>query len=470
MDAITQQAGADMALMHPAAAFNRSPTLQHLLAKLDEDDFLLTPADELAELQLQAAREVFAAQRQRVQVLKRRAEDSGIDEIGRKDDILPLLFAHSVYKSYPASFISKGQWSRLLKWYATLTAVPVDTVDLEGVEDIDGFLGRLWDAGHKVFTSSGTSGKVSILARADSDYEVYQSIIDDNFCWPKPMPPEAMLYYQMTPKDGFYIIMCTSNRMTRRFAIPGEVKYLSEDRLSVASLMRAAEMRRRVGEGSASPSEIAEFEAEVLAQQAKAIAEFDAIADEIIDNFGKPMLLSAQWGMLWRLVERARERGVPEGSMHPGSVIATGGGTKGLILPPDYQQQTWKFLGPVHYVLNVYGMSEMSTCYPACEHGKYHIVPWIMPFILDAPGETIVEPIDGKSEGRFAFLDLSYGARWGGLISGDKVIMDHAATCSCGRPGPVILPHISRFTGPGEDDKIGCAGTIESYIRGAIAE
>ena len=121
-------------------------------------------------------------------------------------------------------------------------------------------------------------------------------------------------------------------------------------------------------------------------------------------------------------------------------------------------------------MLNVYGMSEMSTCYPACEQGRYHIVPWIIPFILDAPGERIVEPVDGISVGRFAFLDLSYGSRWGGMISGDKVTMDHAETCSCGRPGPVILPHIGRYVGPGEDDKIGCAGTIEAYIRGAIAE
>lgn len=470
MDAITQQLDGGLSSMHPAAAFNRSPTLQCLLATLDEDDFLLTPADELAALQLQAAREVFAVQRERVQVLKRRAEETGIDQIRSKEDIVPLLFAHSVYKSYPASFVANGQWHRLLKWYSTLTSVPVDDVNVEGVGNIDGFLGRLWDAGHKVFTSSGTSGKVSILGRLDSDYQVYDSVIERHFCWPKGMPSERLRYYQMTPKYGYYIIMTTSPLMTGRFAIPGQVRYLSEDWLSVASLMRSAEMRMRIGKGTAAPTEIAAFEAEVTAQQAKAIAEFDQIADEIIDNFDKPIFLSAQWGMLWRLVEKARERGLTGGAMHPASIIATGGGTKGLSLPPDYQEQTWKFLGPVHFVLNVYGMSEMSTCYPACEHGKYHVVPWIMPFILDAPGEKIVDPVNGISEGRFAWLDLSYGARWGGLISGDKVIMNHAETCTCGRPGPVILPQISRFTGPGEDDKIGCAGTIESYIRGAIAE
>jgi hypothetical protein len=470
MEAIAQEIGADRVGIHPAAEFNRSPTLQRLLATLDEDDFMLTPADELAALQLQAAREVFAVQKDRVQVLKRRAEETGICEIESKKDIVPMLFAHSVYKSYPISFIAKGHWGRLLKWYSTLTSVPVDNVDVDGVEDIDEFIGRLWDAGHKAFTSSGTSGKVSILARLDSDYQVFDSVIARHHCWPMTMPAERMPYYQMTPKYGYYIIMATSDLMTRRFALPGEIRFLSEDRLSVASLMRSAEMRKRIGEGAASPSEIGAFEAEAAMQQAKAIGEFEAIADEIIDNFDKPIFLSAQWGMLWRLVEKARERGLKDGAMHPGSVIATGGGTKGLVLPPDFQEQTWKFLGPIHFVLNVYGMSEMSTCYPACEHGKYHIVPWIMPFILDAPGEKIVEPVDGISEGRFAWLDLSYGARWGGLISGDRVIMDHAATCSCGRPGPVILPQIARFTGPGEDDKIGCAGTIESYIRGAIAE
>jgi len=72
-------------------------------------------------------------------------------------------------------------------------------------------------------------------------------------------------------------------------------------------------------------------------------------------------------------------------------------------------------------------------------------------------------------EGRFAFLDLLYDGRWGGLISGDRVSVDFGLRCPCGRFGPTILDTITRWAQPGEDDHIGCAGTIDSYIQGAIA-
>ena len=73
-------------------------------------------------------------------------------------------------------------------------------------------------------------------------------------------------------------------------------------------------------------------------------------------------------------------------------------------------------------------------------------------------------------EGRFAFLDLAYEGRWGGIITGDKVTIDFADRCPCGRHGPTLLDNISRFaqTGGG-DDHIGCAGTIDAYIRGSVA-
>ena len=69
---------------------------------------------------------------------------------------------------------------------------------------------------------------------------------------------------------------------------------------------------------------------------------------------------------------------------------------------------------------------------------------------------------------RFGFLDLAYDGRWGGLITGDRVTVDFAERCACGRAGPTLLDNIGRFVRPGEDDHIGCAGTIDAYIRGAV--
>ena len=116
-------------------------------------DMILVPeeaynqsAEEMAPLQLQAAQEVLDNYRLRIPLLDRRATEAGVDRLSSFDDLVPLLFAHSAYKSYPQSFFDKGQWDRLLKWLDTLSAVDVTKVDLAGVaahiiDDLDIELG-----------------------------------------------------------------------------------------------------------------------------------------------------------------------------------------------------------------------------------------------------------------------------------------------------------------------------------------
>jgi hypothetical protein len=45
---------------------------------------------------------------------------------------------------------------------------------------------------------------------------------------------------------------------------------------------------------------------------------------------------------------------------------------------------------------------------------------------------------------------------------------DLKSRCPCGRNGPTLFDNISRFAAVGEEDHIGCAGTIDGYIRGEI--
>ncbi len=89
--------------------------------------------------------------------------------------------------------------------------------------------------------------------------------------------------------------------------------------------------------------------------------------------------------------------------------------------------------------------------------------------LLDETGESLLLR-EGVQTGRFAFLDMGFNGRWGGLITGDRVTMAFCQTCGCGRKGAVMLPDIMRFAALGEEDKIGCAGTIDGYIRGALAQ
>ena len=101
----------------------------------DGDPFRQHP-DNLRELQLAAMRERFAQRREQIKLLGRRAADMGVDEIRSEADMVPLLFAHQIYKSYPEQFIENGRWKHLNTWLQTLASRPVTDVDLESEREI----------------------------------------------------------------------------------------------------------------------------------------------------------------------------------------------------------------------------------------------------------------------------------------------------------------------------------------------
>lgn len=427
------------------------------------------PHAELDALQLQAAQEMFALRRGQIRVLDRRATEAGIDKIEKFEDIVPLLFSHSTYKSYPMSFVTEGKWDKLLRWFGTLVAVPVDNVDLSDVTDLDGFVAALWRAGHHAVITNGTSGKVSLLERVAADDASLARQSLETLCWPRPPKAEKIRHlFSFGPSDGPYMTFVGQRFFRDLYCRPDSHHYLTEEPLSVTSVMRNAERRNLMKDGVATPNEIAAWEAESRENAAKVIGRANEMIDLIIELRHEPMVLSGPWAQMWNLLQRARERGIPDGEFHPETMILSGGGTKGAALPPDYREQIMKFLGPVRQNLS-YSMSETSGQMYACEAGNYHSNPWIIPMVLDATGDNML-PREGVVEGRFACLDLGFEARWGGLITGDKVSMDFTDSCACGRKGAVVLPEINRFKDLGEEDKIGCAGTIDGYIRGVLAD
>ena len=51
------------------------------------------------------------------------------------------------------------------------------------------------------------------------------------------------------------------------------------------------------------------------------------------------------------------------------------------------------------------------------------------------------------------------------MITGDKISLDYNPG-GCSHKGPSIRNTIARFADLQGDDKIGCAGTIDAYVRG----
>jgi len=453
-----------------------TPTRKELLDLIVNTDQAFNRTDaELRPLRLAAAQELFAERIEQIPLLKHRAAEAGITRIEKFADLVPLLFAHTVYKSYPASFVEKGQWDRLLKWLDSLSVPDLTGVDMNGVSNVDEFLDRLWAADHRVLATSGSSGKCSFLNHTAGDQELKRRHFRHTMAWPGEVLSNNYIVFWTGQMEGPNSACESAQFALKDWAMDGRMYALAKDKLKISEVSNMAAMRKRMAEGSATPDEIAAFEAEAADKADKGRQETIEFADLVLDHRHQPIYLMGFWAPVLAIIERARERGIPDGDFHPDSLIGVGGGVKGIPLPADFKERVDGFFGAVKRI-RTYAMTELAQALPNCEHGNYHVPPGLIMLLLDETGETLLSP-DGDSqgsdfhgtiEGRFGFLDLAYEGRWGGLITGDKVTADFSPTCGCGRPGPVILDTIARYVQPGEDDKISCAGTIDAYIRGRV--
>ncbi|QQQ19780.1 hypothetical protein JIP62_06760 [Brevundimonas vitis] len=434
------------------------------------EDVFDRPWPDIEARQLEAARELFVERRDQIPVLRRRADDSGVTEIRTLDDLVPLLFAHTAYKSYPPSFVAQGRWDRLLQWMQTLSVAKVTDVDVEGVTDVDDWMERLRAAGHMVLATSGSGGKVSFLNHTREDAEKKRRHYRRMSGWPFVKADNSRVVFLTSPSRGPNSAIEAAQNSAAVWARPGEAHFLTDEPLRLADISASAALNQRMAEGTATPAEIEAAQAEARARGERMSAAMDVFVDKILAHRHEPIVVSALWAQHMSIIERARARGIPDGGFHPDSLVSAGGGLKGVALPADYREQVDRFYGKV-IRNNAYGMTEMAQTCPKCQCGRYHRPPGLIWLLLDRDGErrlTADDGVDGVVEGRFAFLDLLYEGRWGGLISGDKVTIDFK-DCPCGRPGPTILDTISRYAQAGESDHIGCAGTIDAYIRGAVA-
>jgi hypothetical protein len=419
---------------------------------------------ELEPLWLQAANERLAQQRARIPVLGRLADEVGITEIRSFDDLVPLLFAHSNYKSYPERFIAKGRWDLMNKWLDTLSSVRVEGVDVSGVRDQDEWVERLHAAGHMVFVSSGTSGKNSFLPTTRADQEFSLQSLANMTSARGIQPRQDRAVFVLGPKYAPNRAALHFRKIAEMYGRPDARFWLTEEPMRVTDLSRMAELRRKISAGTAKPSEIAAFEREATARQEEMAQRLDVLVDELLEHRREPMIIGGFWSQYWMIIQRARERGVQAGEFHPDTVVTGGGGNKATSMPDDYQEQILSFFGiPRENVQSGYGMSELSA---ACSEirERYRPMPWVIPLILDDSGEKLVHQDEGLVEGRFAFLDVALDGRWGGVITGDHVVADFSTPNIS-----VVAGSIVRYSElEGGDDKLTCAGTIDAYVRGVM--
>ena len=424
------------------------------------------PAEQLQSAQVAAAQELFQARVGQIKLLKHRAAEGAVTQIRSREDLVPLLFAHTAYKSYPESWFTQGRWDRMNRWLDTLTSSRVPEVDLSKVADVDDWIDRMAETGHFLSCSSGTTGKCSIIPADQTDRERGPKAVNAAMSWATGIEPRPQFVgFILSPlnrnwrmMEGFADTARTYTTSTRDFPVPP---------IRVADVTGMVGLRRRMAEGVAMPAEVETFEKTAQARAQAMESAYQTTAEAIVAKRAEPIFLRGFLGPIWEITQRVRAMGYGRNDFNPQNLLLTAGGTKGAAVPPDVREQvfdTFNINPPRAY--QFYSMQELGSPMPKCQAGRYHVPPWLMLLVLDDPGEALAKPSDGEVEGRAGFFDTSLSGRWGGLISGDKITA-RLGRCDCGHAGPTVGDKIERYADIAGGDKITCAGTIDAYVRGA---
>ena len=442
-----------------------------LLSYLAKDEGYALSHEDVRDTQIAAMNERLQEQVEKIKLVALRARDARIEEINSLEDAVPLLLPHTAYKSYPESFLTEKKWDRLTKWLGTVSAHPTDNVDLSEVREIDDWVAACEKAGHFVSCSSGTTGKSAMLvaSQADLDFASKDGVAAVEWgsnirVGDKRTAAGAAGAVAVTPRNT-----AMGKALMGAFVDPEAPRFSSGvPPVTIGSLTKMITLRKAIADGTAMPGEIAEYEAESEARQnGLEDAQVRAVED-IISKREKKLYITGMWGALYPFAEAVRARGYSAKDFHPENAVYLGGGLKRAKLPDNYREYVYgTFNLQPEYIYQMYGMQEMHTSMPRCQKGhRYHLPPWLVALPLNREGDALLPGVgQGKVEGRAAFFDLSLTARWGGVISGDHIEIDYSS-CACGNRSPSIADTIYRYADLEGDDKIGCAGTVDAYVRG----
>jgi hypothetical protein len=439
--------------------------------------YTLTPK-QLEDIHLAGVRRRFKELRGQIGALDALASEQKIDEIDSIDRLVPLLFPHTVYKSYPLSFLERARFDRLTKWLDGLTTVDLSGVDATGVETIDDWVALLMRTTElQPNHTFGTTGKLSFIPRVKRHWEKMARLTAHTLRdWNGSNTGPDLLAHHMpailpTYRRGAGAINHGMDWMVKLYAGSDDNAlflypdtYFSADVASLGGRLRAAEARGEQGQLEISPALLAKRD-QFAAQERDRPQALERFFAQALERFGgKDVYMFAVWPILFEWAEAGLARGL-RNCFGPNSVLTTGGGSKGKKMPDNWKQQIFEFLGFERYY-EVFGMSELMTNCPRCSEGNFHFPPVLVPFVLD-PDNGQPLPRKDNTTGRLAIFDTLADTYWGGFITGDEVTMSGwEKPCACGRHGPYMHPLIRRFSDKtGTDDKINCAGAPEAHDR-----
>jgi hypothetical protein len=458
--AASPTSGGNLLLDDPISAFSGSLTRMFSVDR-----------DTIAELQQAALARRFADLRDRIPLLTKLADRQRIAELDGLDDVIPLLFDHTFYKSYPPSLIDRHRYAELTAWLGKLTTVDLSGVDASGCSSLDEWLSLLDDESNlTICHSSGTSGTISFIPWSKPELDTLGGVhatvltqtlgIDDDV---RTSAGVDVIFPYFRSGGGMFTRL---NDLLIKWVAKGEERHhpAFSGRLSSDVMYLAGKLRRAAATGQAhnvvvDPALLArknEFD-RLMADMPHRLERY---IDELIETLaGRPTFTISVWHTIHNLALAGLRKG-HRGVFAPSSKVVVGGGIKGTVPPDGWDDDIRAFFG-VSTLRGNYSMSELTA--PRCEHGRMHLNPWMVPFVLD-PDTSRPLPRQGRQTGRAAFFDLALRTRWGGFITGDEVTIDWDRRCPCGHTTVACEDGITRLSEKrGGDDKISCVATEEAH-------
>lgn len=422
---------------NPSEYFENSYTNAHSIPQL-----------ELEALRLAGLKERFEQLRDRVPCLNKLANAEGINTIEEIEDVVPLLFVHNTYKSYPQQYLEQNQFGKLNQWLDKLTTHDLSKLELGESDRIDGWINALAEQTPIMpWVSSGTSGKMTFFPHSFEEMDRFargypmtllQDFGDDpeqasaediHEIWPFYRKPGGGMNHDFDLRIK-YMLGDDESRFHAMFPSTNslDIRYL-QTQMRMSKLENWDQMdtsQELIEEGKRMEKEQAEMPSALGGFLSKS-------TDELR---GKRVLMLGTWPMTYQMATLGLAAG-KEGVFAPSSRILTGGGRKGTVLPDNWRDDVLRFTG-VDNLGGLYGMTELLGRHTQCRHGQIHLDPWVISLLLD-PETSKLLPRVGRQTGRYAFYDLLADSHWGGLITGDKMTIEWSEPCACGASSAYIV-------------------------------
>ena len=417
--------------------------------------------ERLRELRRQAILANHAYYLETIPIYGRFAQEEGI---GLLDDVEPikrhLMFPDDLFKSYDQSWLDERNFARMNLWLSEIYHRRVN-VDVGDISSIDGWIDRLAEHGVRLVYSSGTSGTFSFIPRSAANLALLRTVstfyltpylLSTKLGNPlqqllvrlacRLVPPEAFARAsQRVGLSNFDAVFLdfrqgrTGNQSLEQELAPLFRKhYFLYDTDLSPSVLRLVTRGPKTEEDREQLLALQEVVVGQKVQNYRRVMGYlrdSTVEGQRVFMFGTPV----QFKELCETI--AAEGGGLR--LNDGSLILFGGGWKsftGEKIPRDVLLALMsENLGlPAERIIEGYSMTEISAFTLRCDHGRFHIPPFIEPVLFDQELE-ILEGSDIR--GTLGFLDPLAISYPGFIISGDEVhFVD--GPCACGLSGPAV--------------------------------